>query len=443
MRKTVATLLLVVLGVCGVCRGEFHAVKCPQNAGDGNFSGGQQWQRVMKGMQSQGNEQLAIGNNSYLTGPNRSLLRFDLSSIAATETVQRASLRLDNYEQWDAGPMDLRVHRITEGWTTLVGWSDQPTFEATTAAQRDWYEGGFGDYYDVQVDVTDLVAGWISGSWDNNGMLLRSFDDDSPSESPGAWYVRDAGEGTRPLLEVITTHPALDEQYQAIDVLADATVDDSDPCDAIGGYLYVGDDGGATQQAYLLFEGIAVAQGKYVKAAYLHLKGNYDNPSSAPAAVSIYACTGDDDWTEGGGGDKAMTWYRKDTLAPAGLTSAGEFQWANGDLWDHWSASIELTGDELAEAVLDNGRLTLLLRWDGAPAERYKIWDWNTTTADRDENLNPFGHYGAWLEVITALPPYCGDPDNPTDPGDVSGDCIVDMVDVTMMAAHWLEDRRP
>ena len=235
-----------------------------------------------------------------------------------------------------------------------------------------------------------------------------------------------------------------DQTYTAISVAANVCTSTADPCFPQQGpldMLYVGPSSGTTHRSYLRFEGIDIPEGHYVKTVLLHLKGIIENAASGTGTVSVYACSGDDDWTERPGSEQPLNAFNQDTVAPMAASASGSFTWVNGDTFDHWSATIVLSGDALSLACVDNEKLSLALVMDN-PVEtaHYKIWPWQAYAAQRVLDMNPFGHYGAWLEVITAVPEVCGDANHP-DPGaaDINDDCVVNLADLADLADGWLE----
>ena len=249
---------------------------------------------------------------------------------------------------------------------------------------------------------------------------------------------------TWPVLEIAATDPAYDQTYAALNVAANVCTSTADPCMPQQGpldMLYAGPGSGTTHRSYLRFEGIDIPEGHYVKTAVLHLKGIVENAPAGTGTLSVYACMGDDDWTERPGSDKPLTAFNQDTVAPIAATASGSVTWVNGDTFDYWSADIVLNDAAVAQACVDNGKLTVALVVDHpADTAHYMIWPWQAYEAQQVMTLNPFGHYGAWLEVITSLPAVCGDAQHP-DPGaaDINDDCVVDMTDLAALAGVWLE----
>ena len=117
---------------------------------------------------------------------DHSLLQFDLSSIPVHSKIENASLWLYKWTSGAGGTIAL--HRVTSDWAE--GTQDHTTGPGATWNDRDtgvpWISPG-GDYDPSPVDVsnlnagaaawyrwdiTPLVQGWVSGSYDNQGMIL-------------------------------------------------------------------------------------------------------------------------------------------------------------------------------------------------------------------------------------------------------------------------------
>jgi hypothetical protein len=100
-------------------------------------------------------------------GRKKTLLRFDLSSLSTSVQVQRATLAI--WLQWETGPRQVHAHRLRMDWDEdSITWSslgsnnDTQSLGFFTADQAGWRE----------VDITQLVCGWLDGSIPNQGVLL-------------------------------------------------------------------------------------------------------------------------------------------------------------------------------------------------------------------------------------------------------------------------------
>ena len=98
---------------------------------------------------------------------------------------------------YQASNQEVRLHRITEMWSeSVVTWDNAPSYDLSV-------EGSFAASSGCQtVDVTALVQAWISGTYENNGILLEQ------NQIGLAWYrsseyIDDAS--LRPSLEICFT----------------------------------------------------------------------------------------------------------------------------------------------------------------------------------------------------------------------------------------------
>jgi len=180
----------------------------------------------------------------FTAGSNmqRSLIRFDLSSLPADSSVQSATLKL--YSRFEDGKGNysgatMSVYRLAQPWVeTEVTWNDRDwgsnhvndspgpgddhpwatpggDFVGTTGVtQTNPYATSnakpSGDYVPVTWDVTNLVSEWYSGQSVNNGLMLMSGDYNNL-----CFWSREHNDGTHgigywaPALEVtLTPEPA-------------------------------------------------------------------------------------------------------------------------------------------------------------------------------------------------------------------------------------------
>jgi hypothetical protein len=106
-------------------------------------------------------------------GVARSLVRFDTSAIPPGTAIASAQLYILHSSYCDIGLRTHIVtsHRITGGWTEMgINWNNKPGYTgqygsvAVTSSDWDWFS----------LDVTDLVRGWVNGSFPNYGVMLRA-----------------------------------------------------------------------------------------------------------------------------------------------------------------------------------------------------------------------------------------------------------------------------
>ena len=103
----------------------------------------------------------------------RGLIKFDLSAIPAGTTINNASLNVYYMGYWDYlnYSRTFTPYRISSSWSELeVTWNNQPSIAeaygtASITANESWRYVAF--------NVTDLVRGWVNGSYTNYGIMLR------------------------------------------------------------------------------------------------------------------------------------------------------------------------------------------------------------------------------------------------------------------------------
>ncbi len=102
----------------------------------------------------------------------RSLVKFNLSSIPTGATINQATLRLYHYESWDYPDRTrtITTYRISSPWSeSSVTWNTKPSYaEAYGSAAIPWAAGAWYSF-----DVTNLVRGWVNGTWPNYGIMIR------------------------------------------------------------------------------------------------------------------------------------------------------------------------------------------------------------------------------------------------------------------------------
>lgn len=130
----------------------------------------------------------------------RSLVRFDLSGIPSGTPVGQAKLWLYMHYSYDppGSPRTIATYRVTSSWTEGgVTWNTQPGgsglygFTSIPYAAYGWYS----------FDVTDLVRGWVNGSYTNYGVWILG--NESPSDpNYRSFRTRDSSTGLKPYLEI-------------------------------------------------------------------------------------------------------------------------------------------------------------------------------------------------------------------------------------------------
>jgi len=126
---------------------------------------------------------LLVGyDHCYDTRVSRSLIQFDVSAIPKGTPIANATLRLYQEDSCDykVRAHTVKVYRTSGDWKeTAVTWNNKPSYAEQYAASDilSWTSGWYS------FDVTDLVQGWVNGSFANQGMLLRGPESSSDSSA--------------------------------------------------------------------------------------------------------------------------------------------------------------------------------------------------------------------------------------------------------------------
>ncbi|MSP13123.1 MAG: DNRLRE domain-containing protein [Chloroflexi bacterium] len=119
---------------------------------------------------------LRVGQDDpSVCGDQRILIRFNLSTIPSAGTIQSAQLNL-YYNAFDASPtnpltLTISLHRVTKTWSeNTATWSDMNSAFAEIHDQLQLPPSGPFGYNSFF--LTDLVKSWVTGSLDNNGIML-------------------------------------------------------------------------------------------------------------------------------------------------------------------------------------------------------------------------------------------------------------------------------
>jgi uncharacterized repeat protein (TIGR01451 family) len=115
------------------------------------------------------------GCNLYSGKVARSLVRFDLSSIPAGASISDAKLHLRLtgwcYYVGHSQPRTVTIYRADAGWSeSSVTWNNKPgcaesyASASVSVTSRGWHS----------FDMTNLVRGWVNGSFSNYGLMVRA-----------------------------------------------------------------------------------------------------------------------------------------------------------------------------------------------------------------------------------------------------------------------------
>lgn len=135
-------------------------------------------------------------------GRYRSFIAFDLSSITAGSVVS-ATLRLTLEATGGGGypaANPVGVHRVTSAWTEgAVNYTGIPTFSAVAEDVVTLYAAGVYEW-----DITDLVNGWLAGTYANHGLCLKHADESLTDTARNFTSSDGVTAGNRPMLRVMT-----------------------------------------------------------------------------------------------------------------------------------------------------------------------------------------------------------------------------------------------
>jgi hypothetical protein len=120
------------------------------------------------------NQYFSLGNLSasvFLRG----YLQFDVSSIPIEAVIINAELKLYQYQTIVLVVFIIGLHQVTESWDeNLITWNNQPDYspspESTvtiTVGAETW----------LSWSVSSLLEGWLEGSINNHGVLLKDTDE--------------------------------------------------------------------------------------------------------------------------------------------------------------------------------------------------------------------------------------------------------------------------
>lgn len=131
-----------------------------------------------------------IGNNAM-----RTLIKFNLPNNVSGSQITRATLRIQKREY--QAPT-IRAHRITSAWSSsTTTWNNQPGYALANISPTCTADGG--DWY--KMDVTSIVYGWLNGTNNNFGFLLKEISESSSSQKT-KFYSSDSDYPHRPELVI-------------------------------------------------------------------------------------------------------------------------------------------------------------------------------------------------------------------------------------------------
>jgi hypothetical protein len=120
---------------------------------------------------------LQVGYDPDSLGPQRSLVRFDLSEIPYGSHISRARLQLYcNLSSIGDGDMDITAHRISGHWTEMGATWNNTAHKCAEAYIAVAVPDGIGGWGHHDWDITELVQAWVDGIYSNYGVMLKGYE---------------------------------------------------------------------------------------------------------------------------------------------------------------------------------------------------------------------------------------------------------------------------
>jgi Tfp pilus assembly protein PilX len=310
------------------------------------------------------------------TGKYQPLLKFDLGGLSAGTRVvpwfdtgtgalkPGATLSLYQTQGGASSPASVNVHLITRSWVEGTQFGDSPASGATWSTYdgvNPWSSPGVG-YASVPVasnahttnqgwkdwDVTDAVAGWLSGVYPNEGLWLV---DSGGSIGDTYYQSSEGGNATRrPKLTLNYLQPCGSAGTAYIELAADGSLKSNEQTHNFGGALVMEVNSGSPERRVLVrFDVSSIPPGSVVKSAVLRLYcSNISSATNNAKTIRAYYVM--EAWVEGtmnGGTGTAngATWNTRNGINnwSGGGSSAGGYAY-----WDY----VLATGREEASGVL-------------------------------------------------------------------------------------------
>lgn len=149
-----------------------------------------------------GTSTYAMIGNDFGPPIARTYLQFDLSTLPNNINITAANLMVYQYHYFYPLNFDIAIHRVTSIWEeNAITWDNQPNYNllsedhisVTNADDDTW----------ISWNITDLVQGWMEGSFPNYGVVLKDTDEDLVDQHIRCWtsdYTDDPS--LRPKLEI-------------------------------------------------------------------------------------------------------------------------------------------------------------------------------------------------------------------------------------------------
>lgn len=138
----------------------------------------------------------------------RALLQFNVSAIPEQAIVEDAELQLyctqDSISE--GVTIGIRARRVTSSWNATPTWYGQPGDTTTDEGSDACFLAGTWSFW----DVTNIVQGWVNGTYTNHGFKLVSSSENRTPEEPHYIFKNrdDTPTNQRPKLVVTYSEPA-------------------------------------------------------------------------------------------------------------------------------------------------------------------------------------------------------------------------------------------
>jgi len=287
------------------------------------------------------------------------LLQFDLSSIPSNGDIVAATLTMNAESNGSGADGAVSVHRVLQAWTE--GGVTYSTREGSTAWT--WLDNHDANPADTTAvgssigshswNVTDLVAGWSTGRYPNNGLVLKgngqvsalvytSSDGVTAANRPALHidYVLECGEAASPPPPPSTLTVTGDTYLSSAATTTNYGANDP----VLAGDL-------DTQRVLLQFDTSAIPAGTAISSAQLRLTiTSVSGPGGAISGeLNVYRVT--EAWTE-----TQVTWNDRDAGA-AWSAAGGAYNTtllATATVADGYAGTVDLDITGLVQAWVDN-----------------------------------------------------------------------------------------
>jgi len=151
-------------------------------------------------------DSMEVGSDDYF-GNERSLVRFDLSSVPKDAIIQSATFKAWYYLCSSGCPeMDTSIRRLMWAWGEYdATWNSMSSASGSTIYDTQ-HLGGYSDLDRwVAWDVTDLVQAWQHGAYPNYGLAIHGHE--GPPENYKYFSTKEKGAGWEPRLVIQWAYP--------------------------------------------------------------------------------------------------------------------------------------------------------------------------------------------------------------------------------------------